>query len=255
MNYLLGSSSLFLPKSLRKYLISQYDLIDANNDVSVITEPNVKICFFHANEGFDEALLIMCLRVCSNLDKRIILLHNLSLPTHFSDSEFVYASLDIDSRDNLERMISINSGLLSDKLISDLNTKNESIFNRESTQPLHEVNKEKQTKAMLSYIEENFSTQLREQEVAAYCHLSVSHFSRTFHKQIGKNFRDYICDKRIELAKELLKQDREEQISSIAFKCGFNDLSYFSRVFKKKTSVTPSAYRNLHESEAIKAGA
>ena len=55
------------------------------------------------------------------------------------------------------------------------------------------------------------------------------------------NIIDYINHKRVEEAK-LYLQRGNKSITEIAFLVGFNDLNYFSRVFKKFTSLTPSQY-------------
>jgi AraC-like DNA-binding protein len=72
---------------------------------------------------------------------------------------------------------------------------------------------------------------------------SSGYFSKYFHKRVGISFQDYVIEKRIELAKELLQRNQEMKISSVAFRCGYNDVSYFSRIFKKRTGKTPQQYK------------
>ena len=99
---------------------------------------------------------------------------------------------------------------------------------------------------ILRYIDKNLSRTIREEDIAEYCHYSVTYFSKFFHKSIGVSFRDYLTLKRISLAKQLLSEQRKDKISFIAFQCGYNDVSYFSRIFKKKTGFSPAIYRQLH---------
>ncbi|MGI6243275.1 MAG: ATP-binding protein [Prevotella sp.] len=59
----------------------------------------------------------------------------------------------------------------------------------------------------------------------------------------GENTSAYIQKIRMEKSKRLLKDETNMDIATIAMKCGFEDVSYFSRVFKKMYSITPSQYR------------
>ncbi|MCE7637465.1 AraC family transcriptional regulator [Vibrio fluvialis] len=99
---------------------------------------------------------------------------------------------------------------------------------------------------ILRYIELNITKEIREEDIAAYCHYSVSYFSKLFHKVIGISFRDYICNKRIAMAKRLLVDERNAKIAFIAYQCGYHDVSYFSRIFKKKTGISPGVFRQIH---------
>jgi AraC-like DNA-binding protein len=56
-------------------------------------------------------------------------------------------------------------------------------------------------------------------------------------------FRDYITEKRISLAKKMLTEEDSMKIAYIAYQCGYRDVSYFSRIFKKKTGLSPASYR------------
>ena len=77
--------------------------------------------------------------------------------------------------------------------------------------------------------------------IAATLNVNPSHLSRKFKSETNMNMMDYINQKRIEEAKLYLERDNIS-ITEIAFLVGFNDLNYFSRVFKKFTSQTPSQY-------------
>lgn len=83
---------------------------------------------------------------------------------------------------------------------------------------------------------------LKLNQLAQLCNLSLSSFKRNFKKEFKDSPTNYINAKRIEKAKELLRISTMP-ISEIAYKLGFQDPLYFTRVFKKKTSISPSDYR------------
>ena len=72
--------------------------------------------------------------------------------------------------------------------------------------------------------------------------ISPGYLSLLFTEQVGANFIDYLTERRIKKAKEMLK-DTEMKIYEIAGAVGYNDSYYFSNCFKKVVGVTPSDYR------------
>lgn len=67
-------------------------------------------------------------------------------------------------------------------------------------------------------------------------------FSRFFKLRTGKTLSDYIIDIRLGYASRMLV-DSNKTISEICFECGFNNLSNFNRIFKKKRNMTPKLFR------------
>ncbi|MCD6262263.1 MAG: helix-turn-helix domain-containing protein [Deltaproteobacteria bacterium] len=96
-------------------------------------------------------------------------------------------------------------------------------------------------KAIL-YIEKNYMEPLTLDEVARESGMSKYHFSRFFKAKTGCSFSEYLNQKRVEAAKSLM-QYHDMNITEVCFAVGFNDLSYFSRVFRKQEGVCPSSYR------------
>ncbi len=80
-------------------------------------------------------------------------------------------------------------------------------------------------------------------ELAALTNTSISTFKRKFKQIFNDTPANYISNQRLEKAARLLKLS-DQQITSICFECGFNDLSSFSKAFSKKYLVSPSVYRN-----------
>jgi AraC family transcriptional regulator len=80
------------------------------------------------------------------------------------------------------------------------------------------------------------------EEVARECHLSVSHFSRAFRQSMGAAPHQWLLAHRVEVAKELLRDDRLSLLD-VALTCGFADQSHLTRVFTRMVGISPGACR------------
>ena len=94
-----------------------------------------------------------------------------------------------------------------------------------------------------AYLSEHSSEKISLDDLSARFFLSKFYLSKRFREQYGITISDYVLDLRIHHAKELLRFS-ELSLDEIAAECGFYDLPYFSRKFKKTEGITPSAYRN-----------
>lgn len=94
----------------------------------------------------------------------------------------------------------------------------------------------------LDIICREYSTPIDLNGLARACHLSPSHFRRTFRKLFGKSPLQFILNMRIQAAANLLK-DSSLSVTEIALKCGFNEPNYFTRQFCQHIGVSPSEYR------------
>jgi AraC family transcriptional regulator len=81
-------------------------------------------------------------------------------------------------------------------------------------------------------------------EVARACGLSASHFSRAFHRTIGAAPHHWLLKRRVEVAKEKLR-DRRLSLSEVALACGFSDQSHLTRVFTRFVGASPGAWRRI----------
>ena len=98
-------------------------------------------------------------------------------------------------------------------------------------------------KDVIKYIEENYQHPISIDEIANVCNFSSSHFMKYFKKVMGTSFIDYLNEYRLSMASRLLLSS-SDNILEVAAECGYENLSYFNRIFKKKYGITPSAYRN-----------
>ena len=99
------------------------------------------------------------------------------------------------------------------------------------------------TKQIIRYITEHYSEPLSTEQMAKVCGFSESHFIKFFKSTIGITFTECLNSYRLSQASRLLLSNTDEPIMDTAKKCGFNSISYFNRVFKKKYGITPSALR------------
>jgi len=98
----------------------------------------------------------------------------------------------------------------------------------------------------VSYVATNYPEKLRLATAARLCDLSPFQFSRSFKKEHGFTFRDFVLRVRIERAADLMKYS-SASVTEAAFVVGFNDLSYFARMFRRQLGVSPSHYRTESE--------
>jgi AraC family transcriptional regulator len=99
-----------------------------------------------------------------------------------------------------------------------------------------------QAKRVIAYIEDNLTTEIRAQDLANLVNLTSSHFSRSFKVSIGLPPLAYITQRRINLARTLMRTTADP-LCQIALSCGSYDQSHFCRVFRRIVGQTPSQWR------------
>ncbi len=98
-------------------------------------------------------------------------------------------------------------------------------------------------KRMIAYLQQQHTRDLTRQEIADAIGISKNYMTQIFHQELGISLWDYLNRYRVMRAKDLLLST-DESISMIAARVGFNDPSYFGRVFRKQVGCTPQAYRD-----------
>ena len=96
---------------------------------------------------------------------------------------------------------------------------------------------------VVQHLKRSLSQQTSVALAASIAGLSVSHFSRVFHDEMGETYVSYARRIRCEAAADLLRET-DLPVVEIASRCGYEDHSYFSRVFKKVTGRSPSELRD-----------
>lgn len=101
------------------------------------------------------------------------------------------------------------------------------------------------------YIDKNYRDEIRLQELADLANMTPTAFSRFFKLRTNRNISDYIIDVRLGHAARLLA-DSTMSVVEICYHCGFNNISYFNRVFRKRKDCTPTEFRaNYHKRKVI----
>lgn len=96
---------------------------------------------------------------------------------------------------------------------------------------------------VLKEMNRDFTGELTLAETARQHCVSPAHLSRSFKRETGMNFNEYLSLLRLKKAEQLLKQEPHQTIAEIAFSCGFNDSNYFSEKFRSTYGCSPSAFR------------
>jgi len=114
-----------------------------------------------------------------------------------------------------------------------------------STSASHKADFENSTKIkkVYDYIQKNFQNKISLNEISELVNMSPVSFNRFIKNRTGKTFVAYVNNTRISHATRLLLES-DLSISEISFKCGFNNIANFNRIFKKAKNCTPSDYRS-----------
>lgn len=116
------------------------------------------------------------------------------------------------------------------KLLSTSASKKENFENSDRLKIVHE------------YVQENFHRKISLDEISELVNMTPVSFNRYIKKRVGRTFITYINDVRLSNATRLLIQT-DLSIGDIGFKCGFNNIANFNRIFKKFKHATPSEFR------------
>lgn len=104
------------------------------------------------------------------------------------------------------------------------------------------VSKEARINAITSYLDTKYQHSIRLGDVAKLVEMTPAYLSHFFSKNIGISFQEYLNNLRFEHA--LRQIDRKLPLRDIAEGSGFSDPKYMTKMFVKKTGMTPSEYRN-----------
>lgn len=100
----------------------------------------------------------------------------------------------------------------------------------------------KSVEKALAYIHAHFDKPITIEEVAELLHIPAAPFGRFFKKHTGSAFKDVLNEVRLGKASRLLI-DTNQSVNEVAYRCGFNNLSYFNRLFKSVKHCTPKEFR------------
>ena len=95
---------------------------------------------------------------------------------------------------------------------------------------------------MKLYADEKFCENITLRELAVTYHMNEKYIGRLFSREMGTSFIEYCNSLRLQKAEELLSR-KDVKIIDTALDSGFNNVSYFNRIFKKKHGISPTEYK------------
>lgn len=96
-------------------------------------------------------------------------------------------------------------------------------------------------KSIFSYIDSHLTTQVHLSEAAKETGVSNAYLSTVFKKEMGVNFIEYVNQRKVELAKQMLEEGK--LVYEVSDVLGFENCTYFSKVFKKYEGISPDGYK------------
>ena len=130
------------------------------------------------------------------------------------------------------------------KILYDLvKEKNRKILNAEGYAFISSPSDNKRLKTIFNYIRDHFMEPIALEDISTQVFMTPQSFCRFFKKSTNKTFTAFLNEYRINHATKLLSET-DDDIKSICYESGFNNLSNFFRNFRRITQLTPNAYRD-----------
>lgn len=107
----------------------------------------------------------------------------------------------------------------------------------------HDNYNSRRIQKVMEYINDNFDKPITLKDAAKLSNMTEVSFSRFFKMQTGKTFVDSLTDVRLGRVSRVLI-DTTRSVAEVAYHCGFNNISNFNRIFKRKKGNTPKEYRD-----------
>jgi AraC-like DNA-binding protein len=104
---------------------------------------------------------------------------------------------------------------------------------------------------VMKYLNTNFDKNVSLADAAKLAAMTEVSLSRFFKLRTGKTFVDALCEIRLGHASRMLIETTQS-INEIAYKCGFNNMSNFNRIFKKKKTCTPKEFREAYNTSGVR---
>lgn len=121
-------------------------------------------------------------------------------------------------------------------------SRNKKILSNMSFEEQNDFHNSQRIEKIYNYIKANYNQKIRVEDVASSINMTIVSFSRLIKQRTGKTFIEFVNELRLGYATRKLIETNES-ITEICFNCGFNNISNFNRIFKKKQNCTPSEFR------------
>lgn len=166
---------------------------------------------------------------------------------HFNEYHFAN---DNEVTDLINKLIRVcSSSNLAKNIYADLNLK-ELLIRLIQSQHLVQAKAEASTQSnhsrlhcIINYIHEHLTEKIPVDELCRRAYMNRNDFFKWFREHFGATPLDYITHERVKLAKQLLAS-KSTTVTEVSYRCGFADVNYFVRLFRKTEGITPKAYQN-----------
>ncbi len=153
---------------------------------------------------------------------------------------------DLTQKHGFDSVLELMSILHDLSISRNFRTLSDSSFNREKSSY-----NSRRIEKIMEFVNNNFSQNITLGDAAKIAGMTEVSLSRFFRLRTGKTFVDTLNDIRLGHASRMLI-DTTHSINEIAFKCGFNNMSNFNRIFKKKKDRTPKDFRHSYTSVGVR---
>lgn len=210
---------------------------EASNGVTTLEEMEAKrpdVLFTDIRmPGLDGLELMEKIRE-KNLDTKVVIISG------YAEFEYAQKALRMEAFDYLLKPVQ-------QEKLNDILLRLQTVFRKERGEP-EEAQEELEpvnptiVKKIVKEIQEHYTENITLSDIAERYGFSVGYVSAMLKVELGLSFSEYITQKRMQKAKELLA-DQSLSIDTVAEKSGYNDYFYFTKVFKKTIGISPSKYR------------
>ncbi|CDF80810.1 transcriptional regulator, AraC family [Formosa agariphila KMM 3901] len=120
--------------------------------------------------------------------------------------------------------------------------KNKRLLTNISFEEQYDFHNSERIEKVYKYVKANYNSKIKVEDAASLVNMTVISFSRLIKQRTGKTFIEFLNELRLGYATRKLIETNDS-VTDICFSCGFNNLSNFNRIFKKKQNCTPSEFR------------
>jgi len=152
----------------------------------------------------------------------------------------------ISSKDSFKSMLDFL--VLLDILSKDDNSQvlsNSQFCNVENSFDSNRVN------ALMDYLKDNYQHRIKLSDAAAYVHMSEPSFTRFIRRHLNMSLVECLNNIRLSSATRMLVDEPATTVAEIAYRCGFNNISNFNRLFRKNKNCTPQEFRDYYRKNKI----
>lgn len=231
---------LFLEKGVGEVFIDERIVHAKKGDIVVINSEEI-----HSARNIDEELVYSCLIIDKAFCERMGFFVDEQHICSLVENEEIHKKINSIKKELKEKNDFYIPAVMSEviEILTDLYrkyqfTKREYVKNKNI----------EMVKSGISYIKKHFYEQPSVDDIANHAGYSKYYFCRCFKEITGYTVNSYINSVKIEHAKELLTT-HNQSVSEVSEICGFSDISYFTKIFKKYTGVLPSKLKIKREGE------